>query len=272
MRCCWVTAIDSCFRFFFRVISILPQCPEPERQLLLCSTVIHCKILQERQRPEFENLKEDTSYQEHLASFSHKSRCKPAKEQRSQVTLTCGLVIFSHSARRRSCRSCWFDSLSSFWMRWTSLNISEEAFSFFRYFPPFYEAWLVRVLVWSSMRRWHGYCMERGTTSTATIYTHLHATLTLFVPHITIWGSNFLLAIRRAPPTARRPPSSSSLYPLISITWICINLSVSTALYQLVSSSTCLVLSSTCPFLSLSSLLFLTCLSRVAGAALGDSL
>lgn len=105
--------------FFVRVISILPQCPEPERQLLLWSTVIHCKILQERQRPEFENLKEDTSYPEHLASFSRKSRCKPAKEQRSQVTLTCGLVIFSHSARR-SCRSCWIDSLLNvfecFWM------------------------------------------------------------------------------------------------------------------------------------------------------------
>ena len=58
---------------------------------------------------------------------------------------------------------------------------------------------------------------------------------------MTMWGSNLLLGIRRAPPTARWLPSSSSSL-------------------------------STCLFLSLSPLLFLTCLSRVAGAALGYSL
>ena len=63
-------------------------------------TARYCKNGTGMYRPEFENLKEHTSYQEHLASFSRKSRCKSAKEQRSQVTLTCGLVIFSLLARR----------------------------------------------------------------------------------------------------------------------------------------------------------------------------
>ena len=80
---------------------------------------------------------------------------------------------------------------------------------------------------------------------------HVASTDSLFVfPHITMWGSNFLLAIRRRPPArppvrpSVRPSSSRCLLHPTSITLICINrshwsasinFSLSTPLYQLVS-------------------------------------